>query len=103
MEGPRIYSCSKCRSSIAFHDDIISKAFHGKKGRAYLFADVSGVDIGPKVDRPLLTGLHTVADIKCSNCHELLGWKYLKAYEVSQKYKEGKYILEKATIMKENW
>ncbi|KAI5060968.1 hypothetical protein GOP47_0023473, partial [Adiantum capillus-veneris] len=76
MNGPRLYSCSKCRRSIAFHDDIISKAFQGKKGRAYLFTDVSRVELGPKVDRPLLTGLHMVSDIKCSNCHELLGWKF---------------------------
>ncbi|MCO5554785.1 hypothetical protein L7F22_008320 [Adiantum nelumboides] len=75
----------------------------GKQGRAYLFTDVSGVEMGPKVDRPLLTGLHMVSDIKCSNCHELLGWKYVKAYQESQKYKEGKYILEKAKIMRENW
>jgi hypothetical protein len=33
----------------------------------------------------------------------VLGWKYEKAFEESQKYKEGKYILEKAKVMKENW
>ena len=30
-----------------------------------------------------------------------LGWKYVEAFEESQKYKEGKFILEKAMIMKE--
>ena len=50
-----------------------------------------------------MTGLHTVADVCCSECGELLGWKYLRAYEESQKYKEGKIILEKFKIAKENW
>ncbi|KAJ7533506.1 hypothetical protein O6H91_13G052400 [Diphasiastrum complanatum] len=50
-----------------------------------------------------MTGLHTVADISCTHCREVLGWKYERAYEASQKYKEGKYILEKAKVMKEDW
>ncbi|KAG6746592.1 hypothetical protein POTOM_048949 [Populus tomentosa] len=58
--------------------------------------------VGPKEDRHLLTGLHTVADISCAECREVLGWKYERAYEASQKYKEGKYIFEKLKIVKEN-
>ncbi|GKV25553.1 hypothetical protein SLEP1_g34977 [Rubroshorea leprosula] len=61
------------------------------------------VDVGPREDRRLLTGLHTVADIHCANCRAVLGWKYERAYEASQKYKEGKFILEKSKIAKENW
>jgi hypothetical protein len=64
---------------------------------------VINILIGPKEDRQLMTGLHTVADVYCSKCHEVLGWKYERAYEATQKYKEGKYILEKSKIMKEDW
>ncbi|KAL0920587.1 hypothetical protein M5K25_009732 [Dendrobium thyrsiflorum] len=45
--------------------------------------------VGPKEDRQLMTGLHTIADIYCSDCREDLGWKYEKAYEESQNYKKG--------------
>ncbi len=31
----------------------------------------------------------------CITCNSVLGWKYEVAYEESQKYKEGKFILEK--------
>eukprot|EP00271_Cylindrocystis_brebissonii_P009788 TRINITY_DN2506_c0_g2_i1.p2 TRINITY_DN2506_c0_g2~~TRINITY_DN2506_c0_g2_i1.p2 ORF type:complete len:112 (+),score=22.92 TRINITY_DN2506_c0_g2_i1:280-615(+) len=103
LAGNKIYSCSNCRSHAADHDEIISKAFQGRHGRAYLFANVVNISVGPKEDRLLITGLHTVADIYCSECQEVLGWKYEKAYEESQKYKEGKYILEKAKVMKESW
>eukprot|EP00243_Klebsormidium_subtile_P003342 TRINITY_DN16708_c0_g1_i1.p1 TRINITY_DN16708_c0_g1~~TRINITY_DN16708_c0_g1_i1.p1 ORF type:complete len:112 (-),score=2.05 TRINITY_DN16708_c0_g1_i1:569-904(-) len=103
LNGPRIYSCSNCRCHSADHDEIISKQFQGRYGRAYLFNSVVNVTLGPKEDRHLTTGLHTVADIYCSCCQQILGWKYEQAYDESQKYKEGKYIIEKARMMKENW
>ena len=106
------------------------------------------ITLGPKEERLLMTGLHTVADIYCTCCSTVLGWKYVsccislllwlyysslilgikvhllacykgsgivqaqegdlqlpmslqeRAFEESQKYKEGKYILEKAKLMK---
>ena len=52
-------------------------------------------------DRLLMTGLHTVRDVFCASCSSLLGWKYDFAYEQSQKYKEGKFIVEKAMVLHE--
>ena len=43
----------------------------------------------------MTTGLHTVADIHCTSCMHIVGWKYELAFEQSQKYKEGKFILER--------
>ncbi|KAL6349239.1 hypothetical protein AAG906_033895 [Vitis piasezkii] len=101
--GPRLYSCCNCRNHVALHDDVISKAFQGRHGRAFLFSHAMNVNVGPKEDRHLMTGLHTVADVFCCDCRQVLGWKYERAYEESQKYKEGKFILEKSKIVKENW
>ncbi|CAL5323376.1 unnamed protein product [Camellia sinensis] len=103
LVGPRLYSCYNCRNHVSLHDDIISKAFQGRNGRAFLFSHAMNIVVGPKEDRNLMTGLHTVADIYCADCREVLGWKYERAYEASQKYKEGKFILEKSKIVKENW
>jgi hypothetical protein len=74
----------------------------------------------------MTTGNHTVRDIYCCKCKTILGWKYVsvlfcpfipfpipvlltdppvlrvkqdKAYEQSQKYKEGKYILERNLLV----
>lgn len=58
------------------------------------------VTLGPQEDRVLITGLHTVCDIKCACCGSTLGWKYEVAFEESQKYKEGKFIIEKAKVLK---
>ncbi|XP_041014660.1 protein yippee-like At4g27745 [Juglans microcarpa x Juglans regia] len=101
--GPRLYSCCNCRNHVSLHDDIISKAFQGRHGRAFLFSHAMNIAVGRKEDRHLMTGLHTVADIRCADCQEVLGWKYERAYEASQKYKEGKFIFEKSKIVKENW
>ncbi|GJN35037.1 hypothetical protein PR202_gb23764 [Eleusine coracana subsp. coracana] len=103
LVGPRVYSCCNCRNHICLHDDIISKAFQGRNGRAFLFSHAMNVVMGPKEDRQLMTGLHTVADIYCHDCREVLGWKYERADEEAQKYKEGKFIFEKSKIVKENW
>lgn len=64
-------------------------------GRAYLFDNCVNVILGPPEDRRLITGIHTVCDIFCRRCETLVGWTYTKAYEPSQKYKEGKFIIEK--------
>ncbi|KAK4415811.1 protein yippee-like [Sesamum alatum] len=101
--GPRLYCCYKCRNPVALHDDIVSKGFQSKNGRAFLFSHAHNVLAGPKEDRQMMTGLHRVADVHCADCREVLGWKYEKAYEESQKYKEGKVVLEKYKIVKENW
>ena len=53
---------------------------------------------GPAVERQMTTGLHTVRDIHCIACQSLVGWKYDKAYESSQRYKEGKFILERQLV-----
>lgn len=85
------------------------------------------VACGQAEERVLLTGLHAVADIYCECCKTPLGWKYVSywlqsriferlntnqsnfcshsqehAFESSQKYKEGKYIIELAHMIKEN-
>ncbi|CAD5118616.1 unnamed protein product [Dimorphilus gyrociliatus] len=98
----RTYSCLHCRAHLANHSDLISKSFHGSQGRAYLFNTVVNVSCGKAEQRVLLTGLHAVADISCQCCQTTLGWKYEVAFEPSQKYKEGKYIIEQTHLVKDN-
>lgn len=99
LDGESIYSCCACAANIADNDELVSKAFQGRHGRAYLFSNVVNVTQGPIEERLLITGMHTVCDIQCSVCGSVLGWKYESAFEESQKYKEGKFILEKARVV----
>ncbi|XP_058763758.1 protein yippee-like At3g08990 [Vicia villosa] len=93
------YSCKHCQTHFALADDLISKSFQCKNGRAYLFDKVVNVLVGEKEDRMMTTGLHNVVDIFCVACGSIVGWKYVVAYEKPQKYKEGKFILERVKVL----
>jgi len=96
------YLCASCGTTLALQDELISKAFSGRDGKAYLFFSILNIRSGQKEDRQLLTGLHTVADLSCATCQRSVGWSYLRAFEASQRYKEGKFILERASLHKSN-
>ena len=81
MKGSVVYSCACCRTPVATHDQLVSKSFHGRHGRAFLFASATNVTLGAKEERVLLTGLHSVADSFCAECTSRIGWKYLEAFE----------------------
>uniref|UniRef100_A0A1D1YEL3 Protein yippee-like n=1 Tax=Anthurium amnicola TaxID=1678845 RepID=A0A1D1YEL3_9ARAE len=95
----RIYSCKHCQTQLALYDDIVSKSFHCRHGKAYLFSRVVNVSVGGKEERLMMTGMHTVSDIFCVGCGSIVGWKYVLAHEKSQKYKEGKFILERFKVL----
>ncbi|KAK2021136.1 yippee-domain-containing protein, partial [Colletotrichum zoysiae] len=88
---PDTLRCSTCSCDIAFSSQIVSKGFTGRYGRAYLVAPTPPPSAP---NRQLVTGWHVVADITCVLCSAKLGWKYVDAKELSQKYKVGKFILE---------
>ncbi|KAH8119063.1 yippee-domain-containing protein [Phellopilus nigrolimitatus] len=96
------YACARCSSVLTLQDELISKSFSGREGRGFLMHSAVNVKLGKKEDRTLLTGVHTVADVFCVGCNERLGWYYVKASDSSQKYKEGKFLIERAKIVKEN-
>ncbi|OIV90405.1 hypothetical protein TanjilG_10705 [Lupinus angustifolius] len=96
-----IYICKNCQTPIAFRSELLSKKFLGKTGPAFMFSHARNIIAGSKQDRALITGIYTVAGIYCSNCGEELGWKYIQAYEERQKFKEGRFIIERAKIIKE--
>ncbi|KAK5131205.1 hypothetical protein LTR08_001230 [Meristemomyces frigidus] len=112
--------CVRCLSEIASSNQIISKGFTGRHGRAYLVSasrsciplaapsrnsssikarndalpNLPNTYTHKPVPRQLVTGAHTVGDISCAHCGSVLGWKYIAAEEEAQRYKVGKFILE---------
>ncbi|ESA43231.1 hypothetical protein GE21DRAFT_4293 [Neurospora crassa] len=94
LNSGKIYGCRNCKTHLANHEDIISRNFRGQHGKAYLFNSVVNVETGDPNERNMTTGRHVVRDIHCRQCKEVVGWKYDRAYEPNEKYKEGKFILE---------
>ncbi|CAD8177725.1 unnamed protein product [Paramecium octaurelia] len=103
LEGKKIYACKNCNVHLSSQDYLTSKQFTGKSGTAFLFEKGVNYLTGIPEDKRLRTGLHTTQDIMCIKCQTYLGWKYLHAYEQSEKYKEGKIILEKLFLTKIKW
>ncbi|CAH0479958.1 unnamed protein product [Peronospora belbahrii] len=98
VQGMHAFSCAECGNVVADYDDVVSKTFFGRAGKAFLMNNMYNIYVGSARNRYLMTGIHAVADVLCSQCDFVLGWKYLKAMEHSQKYKEGKFILEHAVV-----
>ncbi|XP_058217601.1 uncharacterized protein LOC131328711 [Rhododendron vialii] len=71
------------------------QAFHCRRVKAYLFNNSVNITYGPHEERMMLSGMHTVVDIFCCCCGQIIGWKYESAQEKSQKYKEGKFVLKR--------
>ncbi|KAL7211775.1 hypothetical protein ACSBR2_014606 [Camellia fascicularis] len=100
LEG-RSYRCRYCHTPLAFADDVLSRSFNCGHGRAYLFNNAVNISVGPMEERVMLTGKHTVCDIFCCCCGQILGWKYVAASDNTHKYKEGKFVLERWRIAEE--
>ncbi|XP_065916688.1 protein yippee-like 5 [Dysidea avara] len=96
--GARVYTCSNCETPLTNRGELISTRFTGATGRAFLFNKVVNLVYSDVQDRIMLTGRHIVRDCSCKECNTRLGWIYEFATEESQRYKEGKVILERALI-----
>lgn len=73
--------------------------FRGQHGKAFLFQTVVNITCGEPAERSMTTGRHIVRDIMCKQCGQVVGWKYDKAFEASEKYKENKFILESELLV----
>ena len=100
LDGEKVYCCKRCQTHWVNKDELVSKSFHGKTGRAFLFNSAVNVDYGPEKDKIMMTGLHTVKSVICKKCRQVIGWTYVFAYEPREKYKEGKFIIEKSYMSK---
>ncbi|XP_037920241.1 protein yippee [Hermetia illucens] len=98
MGGVKLFSCHACDANLTNKTELISTRFTGATGRAYLFKRVVNLTYSNVQDRVMLTGRHMVRDVMCKNCSAKLGWMYEFATDDSQKYKEGRVILEYALI-----
>ncbi|KER18309.1 hypothetical protein T265_12313 [Opisthorchis viverrini] len=99
LGGQKVIHCQYCETPLSNRSEILSTRFTGATGRAFLFNRVVNIVYSEIQDRVMLTGRHFVRDVVCIKCNTKLGWMYEHALEESQRYKEGKVILERALIM----
>eukprot|EP01112_Ceratiomyxa_fruticulosa_P012579 TRINITY_DN348_c0_g1_i1.p1 TRINITY_DN348_c0_g1~~TRINITY_DN348_c0_g1_i1.p1 ORF type:complete len:112 (-),score=2.38 TRINITY_DN348_c0_g1_i1:226-561(-) len=99
LTGASIYKCNVCGSHLSTPECIESKQFQGR-GKAYLFNYVVNTLVGEPEDRLFNSGEYTVRDLHCISCMSVIGWRYDISKREDQKYKEGKYIIEKSMMVK---
>jgi len=99
--GKKVWSCKTCGFHIADHRDVHTKNFTGKNGPAVLFNTVVNVTEGDPKERQMISGRYTVTDIACNNCAAYIGWTYQNATAQENKFKIGKSVLEKSSLVKE--
>lgn len=68
LDSEEVYTCKKCKVHLVDQKQLVSKNFHGKTGRAFLFNQAVNVDYGPPKDKIMMTGLHTVKSLICKQC-----------------------------------
>ena len=76
-----------------------NQKFKGVHGEAFFVNKLSNYLIARKHQtRHLITGVFKIADVKCKQCMATIGWKYLEAGSISQKYKENRFVIEATLI-----
>ncbi|SCZ92495.1 BZ3500_MvSof-1268-A1-R1_Chr5-2g07913 [Microbotryum saponariae] len=97
-----VYRCATCSAELTVQDELVSRAFSGGTGPAYLVRTTINTYTGPKATKQLLTGKHIVSPLYCKGCQIELGWTYHVAPDRTQKYKEHKSILEEVRLFSES-
>ncbi|KAI3953447.1 hypothetical protein MKW92_006959 [Papaver armeniacum] len=104
MQEPRLYGCFHCRNIVSCHEDITSTNFVGFGGNAFfIFSCHEHTCWSQKRSELEYRTTCYFADISCSDCKRILGWKYEFAVPEAQKYKQGKFLFVNRYIVKANW
>ncbi|KAG2201321.1 hypothetical protein INT47_001409 [Mucor saturninus] len=90
----KIYACSKCKTHLSTKNLRISKDFRGMYGKASLFEEVVNIKVAKKTEENIALAIFPVSVAEAV----LVGNMQIKAYEESQKYKEGRFILEQTNV-----
>ncbi|KAH3660085.1 hypothetical protein OGAPHI_007290 [Ogataea philodendri] len=95
----RILRCKQCHNHICLTSLIISDNFTGSLGAAFFVSKVLNVKLSKTRDfKRMKTGRYEVKGISCKQCDSTLGWKYLYSEEDKEKYKEGRFVVERKLL-----
>eukprot|EP00931_Biecheleriopsis_adriatica_P102605 TRINITY_DN77550_c0_g1_i1.p1 TRINITY_DN77550_c0_g1~~TRINITY_DN77550_c0_g1_i1.p1 ORF type:complete len:555 (-),score=62.96 TRINITY_DN77550_c0_g1_i1:43-1707(-) len=94
-----VYHCSRCRSPILRTKDIVSTNYHGARGPAFLVSHLYNTVVERvPYSAAFVTGAYSVCNVACAGCSIPIAKKYVDAREPSNRYKVGKFLLERTLI-----
>ncbi|KAI0699149.1 hypothetical protein C8T65DRAFT_659973 [Cerioporus squamosus] len=91
---PRILACSECHTRIAHTSSLVSTAFRGHSGKAAMFTETRNIALDPPSILLMDSGTYTIQEFICKTCEAYLGWRFVRAHDVPERWKEGHFILE---------
>ncbi|RDX45409.1 hypothetical protein OH76DRAFT_1408177 [Lentinus brumalis] len=91
---PRILACSECHTRIAHTSGLISTAFRGHSGKAAMFTETRNIALDPPSILLMDSGTYTIQEFICKTCEAYLGWRFVRAHDGPERWKEGHFILE---------
>ncbi|OIT22234.1 protein yippee-like protein, partial [Nicotiana attenuata] len=98
LEG-RTVNCRVCKTQLALTSNLMLKNFICYKEKSYLFSNVVNITFGPNEEKMIHSAMHTIADIFCCCCGQIVGLKFVAAPSGdNHKNKEGNFVLEKEQI-----
>lgn len=98
-DRPNILRCNGCHNQISLNKFVISTNFYGNYGPALFVSDVLNVKLSDdKSFQRMRTGRYVVKTIYCRQCQTNIGWKYLFSEEDGEKYKEGRFVIERTQL-----
>ncbi|OSD02547.1 yippee-domain-containing protein [Trametes coccinea BRFM310] len=91
---PCFLVCSQCSTRVAHTSQIVSRAYRGHAGKAALFTTVKNVILDPPSILLMDSGAYTIQEFICKSCETYLGWKFYRAHDGPERWKEGHFVLE---------
>ncbi|KAI0703285.1 hypothetical protein C8Q76DRAFT_632331 [Earliella scabrosa] len=80
----------------------LAQAFRGHAGKAALFTETRNVSLDPPSILLMDSGAYTIAEFICASCEAYLGWKFVRAHDGPERWKEGHFILELDLVVEED-
>ncbi|KAG5498850.1 hypothetical protein JKF63_03139 [Porcisia hertigi] len=92
------FGCAFCGAHFCVAEDVVSDNFRGRHGKALLVSRCENSYFGHQEEKQLMTGLHRVRDVFCSNCDKYVGWGYDFAVDEREMYKMQRFVIEHQLI-----
>ncbi|KAI0341325.1 yippee-domain-containing protein [Trametopsis cervina] len=102
VEGKVVYRCKGCNARITTKTSVVSWEFRGASGKAALAKEAENVSLADPTVLLMNSGVYRVQNSTCAECETPIGWKFVKATEKGEKWKEGHFCLELAHLREDS-
>ncbi|KAF7288665.1 Yippee domain-containing protein [Mycena chlorophos] len=102
--------CRSCGTLVTSRNALLPippssprRTFKGFSGRASLFTETYNLVQSPPKVQLMQTGAHLLSELNCPGCSRYLGYKIVRAFESTEKWKESHFLLEIAELQQDGF